>query len=101
MFAVRSATAGLGMAASQTVLIVDDEPDFRLSMRQLLGFHGYQTAEAANGIEALRVMEQEPVSLLITDLFMPRMDGIELLRNVRRNATHLPGIIAVTGDLHL
>ncbi|MBI4499677.1 MAG: response regulator [Gemmatimonadetes bacterium] len=86
---------------SKTVLVVDDEADFRSAVRDLLGLHGFQVAEASNGVEALRVLAQERVAILMTDLFMPRMDGIELLRQVRKNREHLPGIIAVTGETHL
>ena len=86
---------------SRKVLVVDDETDFRTSVRDLLGLHGYQVAEASNGLEALRVLAKERVAILMTDLFMPRMDGIELLRHVRKSREPLPGIIAVTGATHL
>ena len=86
---------------TDTVLVVDDEVDFRVSMRELLRLLGYQVSEAANGLEALRVLANEKVSILLTDLFMPRMDGIELLRHVRKSGDQVPGIIAVTGEIHL
>ena len=86
---------------TDTILVVDDEVDFRVSMRELLQLLGYQVSEAANGFEALKVLANEKVSILLTDLFMPRMDGIELLRHVRKSNEPVPGIIAVTGEIHL
>src|ERR1041384_7878116 len=70
-------------------------------MRELLSLLGYQVSEAANGQEALGVLAKEKVSLLLTDLFMPRMDGIQRLRHVRKSGEPVPGIIAVTGEIHL
>lgn len=72
---------------NKTILLVDDEPDFRFSMSLILKGHGFKTVEAGNGIEALEKLafleKQEcPVDLIITDLRMPEMDGLELLKNL-------------------
>ncbi|WP_045216288.1 response regulator [Desulfonatronovibrio magnus] len=72
---------------NKTILLVDDEPDFRFSMSLILKGHGFTTVEAGNGIEALEklaVLEKQecPVDLIITDLRMPEMDGLELLKNL-------------------
>ncbi|MBI4503293.1 MAG: response regulator [Gemmatimonadetes bacterium] len=87
-------------SAAKLVLVVDDDPDFCLVMSQLLRLCGFRVAIAANGVEALALLPKHPVSVMMTDLFMPRMDGIELLRNVRKRGAPSPAIIAVTGDLH-
>ena len=64
-------------------LVVDDEPRLRQVIAHLMRADGYHTVEAANGEEALAVLEAEPMTLVLSDVRMPRMDGIELLRQVR------------------
>jgi len=63
-------------------LVVDDEPRLRRVLVQLLESDGFRCREAGNGVEALRVMETDPVPLMISDLRMPEMDGVNLLRHV-------------------
>src|SRR5438874_2364903 len=76
----------------RTVLVVDDERDVRLSIRLLLEFYGYRVLEAPNGAEALELLAHNPVSFVITDLSMPRMNGIEFLREVRNTSGIRPRI---------
>jgi response regulator RpfG family c-di-GMP phosphodiesterase len=64
-------------------LIVDDEPRLRQVLLRVMRADGYACSEASDGAHALEVLEREPVSLVLTDLRMPRMDGLELLRQVR------------------
>jgi len=63
-------------------LVVDDEPRLRRVLIRLLEGEGFVCREAGSGVEALAALEQEPVPLLISDLRMPEMDGVELLREV-------------------
>src|SRR5947208_14747582 len=83
------------MPGMKTVLVVDDEPSviFALSegLRDRRG--GVRVVTAANGIEAVAVLEAEPVNLVLTDLRMPDMDGFELLAFLRRNHPSLPVIL--------
>lgn len=68
------------------VIIVDDEPIIRLGLRQLIDWEtsGFRLAgEAADGAEALDLLANRQVDLLVTDIRMPRMDGLELIRRVR------------------
>ncbi len=68
------------------VLIVDDEPFFRSALRSLLPWesHGCVVAgEAIDGAEALAFLRREPVDVVFTDIRMPVMDGIELIRRSR------------------
>jgi len=68
------------------VLIVDDEPVIRVGLRQLIDWesHGFRLAgEAADGAEALEELRRKEVDLIVTDIRMPRMDGLELIRRAR------------------
>jgi putative two-component system response regulator len=70
-------------AASQYCLIVDDEPRLRQVMMHLMRADGFQCVEAGNGLEALAQLELYPFVLVLSDLRMPKMDGHELLREIR------------------
>ena len=65
---------------SHHILIVDDEPDVRLVLQDLFTSRGYQVSEAADGKEALKLLETEAPDLILSDYRMPEMDGIELLK---------------------
>ncbi len=67
-----------------TILVVDDEPGIRLSISDYLELSGYHTLSAANGEEGLAIVEKAHPSLIVTDIMMPRMDGYEFIRRVRR-----------------
>jgi putative two-component system response regulator len=64
-------------------LIVDDEPRLRQVMVHLMRSDGFQCVEAGNGVEALEQLETCPAILVLSDLRMPKMDGFELLREIR------------------
>ncbi|HVH10740.1 MAG TPA: HD domain-containing phosphohydrolase [Gemmatimonadales bacterium] len=63
-------------------LVVDDEPRLRRVLIRLLEGEGFTCAEAGSGTEALELLHQEPVPLVISDLRMPQMDGVTLLREI-------------------
>src|SRR2546425_12262366 len=63
-------------------LVVDDEPRLRRVLVRLLEGEGFVCQEAGSGTEALELMRHEPVPLVISDLRMPQMDGVTLLREV-------------------
>ena len=65
------------------MLVVDDEPRLRQVLVRLMTRDGFECRDAADGAEALAQLEREPVALVLSDLRMPRVDGIELLRRVR------------------
>lgn len=67
-----------------TCLVVDDEPRLRQVLVHLMRTDGFRCFEAANGIEALEVLGREQIPLVMSDMRMPRMDGIELLNKVRQ-----------------
>jgi len=78
------------------ILIADDEPDSRKALAELLGRWGHSVQEAADGAEALRRALQRQPDLVITDLVMPGMDGLWLLRAVREELGDVP-VIVLTG----
>ena len=68
---------------SASILIVDDEEAIRTSLRSILEDEGYEVAVAANGLEALKIYGTDPPDLMILDIWMPEMDGLETLRRVK------------------
>lgn len=83
------------MPGTKTVLVVDDEPSVLFALSEGLSDRrgGVRVVTAANGIEAVAVLEAEPVDLVLTDLRMPDMDGFELLAFLRRNHPAVPVIL--------
>jgi putative two-component system response regulator len=76
---------GMNGSSAQPIrcLVVDDEPRLRQVLLHLMRGDGFTCSEAGNGLEALEALEAQPVHLLMSDMRMPRMDGIELLKRVR------------------
>ncbi len=77
------------------VLIVDDEPDFVELLREFLSAKGYEVAAAYDGEEALRKVKEDRPHLILLDVRMPKMNGLEVLRQVRE-IDHEVGVIMVT-----
>lgn len=67
------------------ILIVDDDPHMRELVRLFLSPEGFETAEAADGVEALDVMTSFKADMVILDIMMPNMDGWELCRELRKD----------------
>jgi DNA-binding NtrC family response regulator len=78
------------------ILIVDDEPLTRQSLYEILKFEGYKVNTANNGLEALESIEKSPPDIMITDMKMPGMDGIELLKQVKLKGLDI-AVILITG----
>lgn len=70
---------------AKKIMTVDDSPTIRQMLGMALKGAGYEVVEAENGKDALNKLESEPVSMLITDLNMPQMNGIDLIRSVRQS----------------
>ena len=74
------------LANKLTVLVIDDEKSLRDFVRRNLEIRGFQTLTAGNGLEALAQFQIQPVDLVIADLMMPHMDGLETIRRIRQNS---------------
>ncbi|MDD5723662.1 MAG: sigma-54 dependent transcriptional regulator [Syntrophales bacterium] len=80
-------------AEKKTILVVDDEKSMRLVLSAMLKKEGYQVAAAADGLEALDLIKKQDISVVVTDLKMPRLGGIGLLNRVIDKYPSLPVII--------
>lgn len=77
------------------ILVVEDDSNTRKLMGAILKEHGYHPILACDGIEALSLMDQQHIDLVILDIMMPRMDGYELTKQLRNTDYRLP-ILMVT-----
>lgn len=73
------------MEQTTAILVVDDEPDLLENIRMALQSAGYRVLTSANGLEALNVLSEQPVNLIIADIAMPNMNGYQLYETVRQN----------------
>jgi two-component system, OmpR family, KDP operon response regulator KdpE len=84
-------------ARSRRILIAEDQETLRASISRNLRARGFEVIEAANGMEALSLWDAEQPQLLILDVMMPRMDGLEVCRRVRERST-VPIIVLTAMD---
>jgi CheY-like chemotaxis protein len=84
-----------------TVLIVDDDPVTRKCLSTRLSSEGFRILEAANGREALSVLEDQTPSLILIDMHMPVMDGWKLVQAIRcyEELAHIPVVMMSEGEL--
>jgi CheY-like chemotaxis protein len=75
------------------ILVVDDEPGIRELLFDILNFLGFQSIVAANGVEALETLARDKVDLIISDIRMPQMNGIELLKAAKKQNPKIPFIL--------
>ena len=85
------------MSYPEKILIVDDEAPIRNLLSAFLSVEGFNITLAEDGLDSLDKMKNSNFDLVITDINMPRMDGIELLKTMRRNARK-EKIIIMTGQ---
>lgn len=83
-----------------SLLIVDDEEHIRNSLARHFRFQGYDVDTAENGLDALEKMEQQAFTVVISDIMMPKMNGIEMLKHIRREYP-MTRVIMITGYVTL
>ena len=79
------------------ILVIDDAATVRELLDQMLRLSGHDVLVAANGKEGIDQLRRHPVELVITDLFMPEKEGLETIRELRRDFPSIP-IIAMSGE---
>ena len=82
------------------ILIIDDDPELRDIMRRVLEGAGYTVLEARTGREGLHHCQTSPIALVITDMFMPDHDGVDLLRALQTCGLQVTSIRDVTPIPH-
>jgi CheY-like chemotaxis protein len=80
-----------------SILITDDDSNSRDALREIIQPEGFQTLLAASGEEAIDIVREAPVHLVLLDMHMPTLTGLETLQLVRQINAQLPAIL-VTGD---
>lgn len=80
-----------------TILLVEDEHLLRNGVQEMLELHDFHVIGAGDGVEALEWLEETAVDLVITDLVMPNMDGVDFVRKLREKRPDMP-VIVVSGS---
>ena len=80
----------------QRILVIDDERDVRDSVKCVLDLAGYEVLTAENVPEALEQLKRTPMDLVITDIIMPKMNGVQAIESIRR-AFPMVRIVAISG----
>jgi CheY-like chemotaxis protein len=78
-----------------TILVIDDDATNRLLLSTILESRGHRVIEAADGIQALAAVAEHAPSLIIMDLHMPRMDGLEFLKTLRSDDRHATSAVFI------
>jgi len=82
--------------SSESILIVDDEPGIRELLGQILGDEGFETQAVASGQEALTVLEKELLDLVLLDIWLPDVNGVEVLKRLKSTGSDTP-VIVISG----
>ena len=80
------------------ILVVDDEQNLRIVVQKEMRRQGHEVETASDGEAAWNMLEEEDFDVLLTDINMPRLDGIELLRRLRKKVQNPPEVIMLTGQ---
>ena len=82
------------------ILVIDDEPQIRSLVKRFLASAGYDVDQAGDGLEGVRQMNENPADLVITDILMPKQEGLETIRQIREAHPDCK-IIAMSGGSQL
>ena len=80
------------------ILVIDDDDQIRALLRKALELSGHEVVEASNGKEGIRVYEEQPADLVITDILMPEKEGLECILELRRLDPAVR-VIAISGGI--
>jgi len=79
--------------SNHKILIVDDDPQIRMLLRDRLQANGYEISLAENGVKGLELLEKESPDLMLLDLQMPEMDGMDVLDHLHRKSVEIPVVV--------
>ena len=82
---------------ARQILVVDDEERIRQSLNGIFRDEGYETLEAKDGVQALKQIEMDPPDLVLLDIWMPGMDGMEVLERIKGQIPNLLGSFVAEG----
>lgn len=85
------------MISPPSLLITDDDGAFRETLCSVFAPRGFHTLTACDGAEALEIVARQPVHVLLTDMHMPRLNGLETIRQIRQRRLILPCILLSAG----
>ncbi|MBI5967431.1 MAG: sigma-54-dependent Fis family transcriptional regulator [Deltaproteobacteria bacterium] len=85
---------------AKQILVVDDEERIRQSLHGILKDEGYEVLEAKDGVQALKQIESDPPDLVLLDIWMPGMDGMEVLERIKGPTPNLP-VIMISGHANI
>ena len=83
------------------ILVVEDDPAIRLGLRKSLGFEGYQVLEAPDGETGLEMVFERRPDLIVLDLMLPRLNGYEVCRTIRKHDASIPILILSAKGLEM
>lgn len=86
------------MLTKQRILLVDDDPGIMVAVKQALSTYGYKMTTATDGLEALDAFEREPPELILLDLEMPRLNGLEVCQRIREYSETPIIVLSVKGS---
>src|SRR5271155_5853223 len=89
----RAAVRPAPVPGRERLLVVDDDPDVRDSLRRALGHAGYEVTTAVHGGDALDVLARSPVDLIVLDVLMPIVDGFDACRRLRERGDATPVLV--------
>ncbi len=78
------------------ILIIDDEKSIRNTLKEILTYEGYEVTEAQDGIEGLKIAEKDKFDIILSDIKMPKMDGIEVLEKLQEITPETP-VVMISG----
>lgn len=81
---------------AKTILVVDDEVGYREMIQMDLSDRGFNAFTAQGGAEALEILKKEKIDLVVTDMKMPKMDGLDTVKAIKKNHPGVP-IVLMTG----
>ena len=88
---------------SKTILIVEDDSDLRRLFRMQLGLAGFTVQDVTDGVEALRLIDEQPPDLVVLDLWLPTISGLAVQQEIAAHAhtRHIPIVIVTGSDMEV